>query len=136
MIDPPSPGPPAPARDGLPIAVDWRTGYLEVCLTADLDNTVAEGFRERMLELIEDAGSGRMLIDLAHSPFVDSAGLGALVATLKRLRLRWGNDAQMVLLHPSDEVRELFRLTQLDTYLPLFGSSGDAAERHPWIESA
>jgi anti-anti-sigma factor len=55
-------------------------------------------------------------VDLATSEYVDSEGLGALIATHKRLSARAG---QVRLLNPKPTVEEFFRLLKLDTLFPV-----------------
>jgi anti-sigma B factor antagonist len=118
------------------LQVELRTGYHQVILHGDADGVVAEPLKARLEELVEEGGNGRLVVDLADSAFIDSAGLGTLVAVYKRCVVRGGLDAALVLLHPSTEVRELFRLTQLDSYLPLFSTREEARAVFTWIEPA
>ena len=70
-----------------------------------------------------DHGALRLVVDLAATPYVDSAGLGTLVVLTKRVRAR-GGDLRLANLH--DDVRHVLELTRLDTVLTL-----DPAERPP-----
>ena len=55
--------------------------------------------------------------------FIDSTGLGILVACLKRVRER---DGQMVLIAPeSSPLRRLLSLTGLEQVLPTYTALGD-----------
>lgn len=116
------------------LEVARRTGYHEVRLLSDLDGTVAGAVRERLEELLEEGGTGRLVLDLAQCPFVDSAGLGALVAVYKQALSRGGPEAALVLLHPSAEIMDLLRMTHLDAYLPWFASLAEARARFGWLE--
>lgn len=127
-----------PLADGAPpqVKVESRATYQHVALTGDLDSFAAEPIRRRLEELVDTGGHGRLVIDLAECPFVDSAGLGTLVAIYKRCQVRGGPEAALVLLHPSPELSELLRMTQLDTHLLCFASLDAARVKFPWIEPA
>ena len=58
-----------------------------------------------------DAGQLRILLNLEHLGFLDSAGLGELVRTHVAVRNRGG---QLTLVNPSPSVRHLLRLTRMD----------------------
>jgi anti-sigma B factor antagonist len=68
-------------------------------------------FRDRVLGVI-GAGHHHFAFDLAACEYVDSAGLGTLLALRKHIREAGGS---LVLENPSSDVRELFELTRLDT---------------------
>lgn len=73
-------------------------------------------FRRAAIELLESVpeGEGRLVVDLAGTRHVDSAGLGALMLVQRRAAER---RQTVVLEHPSDELRFLLNLTKLS---PLF----------------
>jgi anti-sigma B factor antagonist len=74
----------------LDITVD-REGDLTICRpVGELDAFTVAQFREALTEL----GSGdRLLIDLSGVPFLDSAGLGALIGGVRRSREAGGDIA-------------------------------------------
>jgi len=66
-----------------------------------VDLQVAGEFRTALLHLI-DVGHHRLVVDLSSVEFVDSSGLGALVAALKTLRLlKGGGDIRLANVQPS-----------------------------------
>jgi len=65
------------------------------------------GTLERSLQ----EGRGRVLIDLSRIRLMDSTGLGELVSYLGRLEER---QRQLLLINPSDTIRELLRTSRLD----------------------
>jgi anti-sigma B factor antagonist len=69
-----------------------------------------------------------VVVDLTATDFLDSTGLGALVAGFKRLR---AHDGDMRLVCSTARIRKVFELTRLDLVLPIFESVEDAcrAER-------
>ena len=65
----------------------------------------------------------RLVLDLEKVRFMDSAGLGELVAWKKRA-LEIGGDVR--LLHPRDRVRDLFELTALTRVFRIFEDEAEA----------
>jgi anti-sigma B factor antagonist len=63
---------------------------------------------QRMLE----KGERRFLIDFAETGYIDSSGLGALVALARKVREE-GGDLRLSGLN--EDLRSLFELTKLDT---------------------
>jgi len=69
-------------------------------------------------------------IDLAQTSFVDSSGLGALVALLKSAQRNTRKEIAMRLLHPQPPVQQLFELTrihQLFEIIPTPATAGSCA---------
>ena len=75
-----------------------------------IDAAGAIRFKERMRELV--AGSEPLVIlDLSQVAFLDSSGLGAVVAVLKMM----GPDRKLELAGLTHTVEKVFRLTRMDT---------------------
>ena len=76
-----------------------------------LDTRIA--FRTGAFELLESMpeGEGRLVVDLAGTGHVDSAGLGALMLVQRRAAER---RHAVVLENPSDELRFLLNITKLN----------------------
>lgn len=70
-----------------------------------------------------EAGNHRLAIDLAGMEFMDSSGLGVLIAALKRLK---ENDGELALLSPRDQMRRILNLTGLDKILTIRQSLDEA----------
>ena len=81
----------------------------------------AASFRQSVLEVIDD-GNSRLVIDLAKVSTVDSTGIGALVAVLKRIGLR----GDLALCGLSDRVARNFQVTRMDRVFPIHADSDDA----------
>ena len=71
-----------------------------------------------------DGGRSRLIIDLDAVPFMDSSGLGAIVACLKRVR-ESGGDLALVTRGGSPPDK-LLSLTGLDRAIPTFSSVDEA----------
>jgi anti-sigma B factor antagonist len=78
------------------------------------DAAFVPSFRAEMDRLIA-AGHERFVLDLAPVDFMDSSGLGALVAVLKQL----GDPARLPVCGARGPVAKLIRLTRLDKVLRL-----------------
>lgn len=74
--------------------------------------TVAE-FSEELNRAIA-GGSNHLVIDLAGTTFVDSSGLGALVAGLRRAR---EHDGDLRIAAPGEQTSAVLALTNLDRVL-------------------
>ncbi|HEY7504328.1 MAG TPA: STAS domain-containing protein [Gemmatimonadales bacterium] len=68
--------------------------------------------RKAATQLLEEMpeGTGRLVIDLGHTRYIDSAGLGALMLIQRRAAER---RQTVVLRHPNEEIRFLLVLTKL-----------------------
>ena len=86
-----------------------------------IDAAVAIQFKDRMRS-VTDGGPTRVILDLSRVDFIDSSGLGAIVASMKQL----GADRKLELAGLSPTVDKVFRLTRMDTVFAI----------HPSIEAA
>lgn len=90
-----------------------------------LDVAVAAHFKERVRGLI-DAGNRRIILDLALVEFIDSSGLGAIVACLKML----GGDGDIIICGARETVASMFRLTRLDRVFLMYDGVVEALSAH------
>lgn len=89
-----------------------------------IDAAIAIQFKEDMRkETATDAR--RVILDLSGVGFIDSSGLGAIVAAMKQL----GANRQMDLAGLTPAVDKVFRLTRMDTVFNLFPTLDDAVTR-------
>ena len=101
------------------LSLDRRTHgvWAVVEVGGELDLYTAPSFRESILEAAEDGDPPRVIVDLHRLGFIDSSGLGAIVACLKHLRERGG---ELTLVAPEGSgLRRLLDLTGLDRVLTL-----------------
>ncbi len=66
------------------VTVEERAGVPVVRAAGEVDVSTAPMLRERLVDLPE--GTPRVIVDLSEVTFLDSTGLGVLVAGQKRLR--------------------------------------------------
>lgn len=75
-----------------------------------IDAACAIQFKDKMRELTR-ADTPRVVLDLSQVAFLDSSGLGAVVAALKAL----GPDRKLELSGLTPTVQKVFRLTRMDS---------------------
>ena len=81
--------------------------------------TIGEGdvvLRDKVQELL-DGGHKKILLNLEKVSYMDSAGIGELVACFKRSREKGGT---VKLLRPSGKVEDLLQLTKLWEVFEIF----------------
>jgi anti-sigma B factor antagonist len=77
---------------------------------AELTAVNSASFRDQVSAVLPTA-PGTIEIDLAHTRFVDSSGLGALFALYRATSQR--NGLVLRLINPRPEIRQLLELTQM-----------------------
>ena len=88
----------------------------------DLDAYTVSQFREVLAEL---ASAPRLLIDLSEVPFMDSAGLGALIGGIRRAREAEG-EVSVACSRPT--LTRLLHTTGFDRIVPVTETVSAAAE--------
>jgi len=88
---------------------------------ARLDAMAALGFKDRMQTVIEEA-EGRVVLDLSAVTFLDSSGLGAVVALLRFL----SPGQALELSGLAGAVARVFRLTRMDGMFTIYAGVDDA----------
>jgi anti-sigma B factor antagonist len=87
--------------------------------------TIGEGdvvLRDKVLELL-DGGHSKILLSLEKVSYMDSAGIGELVACFKKAREKGGT---VKLLKPSGKVEDLLQLTKLWEVFEIFDEEKQA----------
>ncbi|HJQ99110.1 MAG TPA: STAS domain-containing protein [Candidatus Polarisedimenticolaceae bacterium] len=101
---------------------EFTLGRGEVGRPLDLHGRRLEDLGQTLGGLL-DRKSTRIVLDLEKVRFIDSAGLGDLVAWMKRAR-QLGGDVR--LLRPRDRVRDLFDLMALTRVFRIFDEESEA----------
>ncbi|HET6371758.1 MAG TPA: STAS domain-containing protein [Candidatus Polarisedimenticolia bacterium] len=93
----------------------------------DLNGKITLGKGDLILrEAVDNAikeGKSRILLNLGAVTYMDSAGIGELVACFKRVVERKG---VMKLVNPAGRVQDLLALTKLDEYFETYQSEPEA----------
>ncbi|WP_299548981.1 STAS domain-containing protein [uncultured Tateyamaria sp.] len=80
-----------------------------------IDAAVAIEFKEAMRSAT-DNGDDTVVLDLSEVQFIDSSGLGAIVAAMKQM----GQSRKLALAGLTPTVEKVFRLTRMDSVFPVF----------------
>lgn len=81
-------------------------------------------FKDQMQKFTAQGGQ-RFVLDLTQVDFVDSSGLGAIVAAMKQL----GKDQVLELACLSPTVAKVFRLTRMDSVFAIHDNMDGLVER-------
>jgi anti-sigma B factor antagonist len=84
---------------------------------ADIDMAAATTVKRRLTELI-DQGRARLVIDMGRVGYIDSSGLGAIVAVMKHARAASGDIKICALQKDVSSVFEMTRLTKVMSIHP------------------
>ena len=68
-------------------------------------------------------GEGRLILDLAKVPLLDSSALGTIIATLQTLKKKNG---KLVILAPQKAVMNVLKVTRLNTVLEIYDDEPSA----------
>ncbi|WP_299965004.1 STAS domain-containing protein [uncultured Roseobacter sp.] len=82
-----------------------------------IDAASALRFKDAMRQQTGEM-DGHVVLDLSAVQFIDSSGLGAIVAALKNI----GNDRQMAVAGLTPAVARVFQLTRMDTVFAIFST--------------
>lgn len=98
----------------------------KVCVI-DLNGKITIGKGDLILREAVDTclkeGKTRLLLNLDKVSYMDSAGIGELVACYKRVREKSG---VMKLVNPAGRVQDLLALTKLDEYFETYQTEAEA----------
>ena len=105
----------------LDIQLDNGDGYVICRPVGELDAFTVSQFRQSLAEL---ASNPRILIDMSGVPFVDSAGLGALIGGIRRAR-ELGGDVAVACNRPT--LTRLLHTTGFDRIVTVTETVEEAA---------
>ncbi len=101
---------------------ETETGVTVLAPSGRLDVTGAPALHEAVSEAVKH-GKPRLVIDLEGVSFVDSSGLGSVVAALKQARSSKGD---LRLAAPNQQIRVVLELTTLDRVFPYYATVEEA----------
>jgi anti-sigma B factor antagonist len=91
-----------------------------------IDAAGAVHFKDQMREMTATC-EGRVILDLEGVEFIDSSGLGAIVAAMKQMDAN--QNLELASLSPT--VEKVFRLTRMDSIFSIHETAEVAMERTP-----
>ncbi|HEY8862940.1 MAG TPA: STAS domain-containing protein [Candidatus Dormibacteraeota bacterium] len=97
-------------------------GVTVVAPTGRLDVAGAPTLKDAISEALKN-GEPRVVLDMEGISFVDSTGLGSVIAALKQIRSSKGD---LRLAAPNQQVRVVLELTTLDRVFPYYSSVEEA----------
>jgi len=111
--------------DDFGIDVTDHEGCTVVAVRGEVDLATAPALKNRLLELVT-GGVTEIVVDLTQTDFLDSTGLGAVVAAYKRVR---AHDGHLTLVATAPRVKRVFEITSLNRVVPICGSIEEACAR-------
>ena len=106
----------------LEIHIEESEAYTLCRPSGELDAYTVGAFREALSKL---AGKGAVLIDLSQVPFMDSAGLGALIGGIRRAREA---DGAVAVACSRPALTRLLHTTGFDRIVPVTESIEEAED--------
>ena len=94
-----------------------------------LDAEAAAAFKAALLDLIE-GGKGNLVVNLNGVDFIDTAGLGALLSALKRLK-QSGQEGDIRLAHVKPPVEAVLEIVRLHRVFTRYTSLEEAVQSYP-----
>jgi anti-sigma B factor antagonist len=112
---------------------DRRVGNVTI-LDIDGNLRIGEGSAvlHKAIRRLLQAGQNQVLLNLAHVAYIDSSGLGELIAGHVALRKSGG---QIKLLHLTQRVRELMTITKLLTVFDAYETESAALDSFKTLDS-
>jgi anti-sigma B factor antagonist len=95
-----------------------HSGITVVALEEDrLDAAMAVLFKDKMRD-VADSGASHIVLDMSRVAFMDSSGLGAVVAVMKHV----GREKVFEIAALTPTVEKVFKLTRMDSVFRIHGS--------------
>lgn len=93
--------------------------YIIAKVFGDIDAYHSADVKKEIREKMLNSDKDKVIIDLSEVDYIDSAGLGSLVAILKDARL---NNKALYLMAPKQAVMRVFEMTRLDKVFSIISS--------------
>ncbi|MEW2221091.1 STAS domain-containing protein [Streptomyces sp. NPDC006990] len=114
-------------KNDLMVNYEVVNGWTVVEIDGDVDVHTAPVMRDALLGLIEQEHRN-FVLDLGFVTFLDSMGLGAVVAIAKRVR---ENQGSLRIASASGLAQRIFRISGLDKAYDFYASSWEATHHAP-----
>ncbi len=106
----------------LSVDVEKKDGFAVLNVAGEVDVFTAPKIREQLIDLVEQ-GDHNIIVSLEGVEFLDSTGLGVLVAGLKRVKM---HDGTLSVVCTKEKILKIFRITGLTKVFPIYETT-DAA---------
>lgn len=103
-------------------SLDGRPDVVIVRVSGEIDSTSAEQFREKLVSLIAEPVR-HLIVSLAELTYINSSGLGALVAGYRRVRALNGT---LAICQVRGSICEVMKLIRLDKIIDIHDSEESA----------
>jgi anti-sigma B factor antagonist len=100
---------------------DGRAGYTVLTVEGEIDVYTAPLLRQKLVDLA-DSGATRIIVNLEPVEFLDSTGIGVLVAALNRFRRQEG-EVELICSQP--RILRVFEITGLTRVFTIHHSLDD-----------
>jgi anti-sigma B factor antagonist len=114
-------------HESMMASYDMVNGWTVVEVDGDLDAHTSPMIREAVIRLLEE-GHRHFVLDLGFVPFMDSMGLGVIVAVTKRIR---EHDGSLRLASVSGRMLKIFDLSGMRESYEIYQSSEEATGSTP-----
>jgi len=108
----------------LELELDRKADWQVLTVRGEVDVTTTPRVRAQLISLLSE-GKPKVIVDLENVEFLDSSGLGALVAALKLARSRSGE--LRIVCDRQRSIRKVLEVTGLDRVLDRFDTVDDAS---------
>lgn len=114
-------------HESMMVSHDVVNGWSVVEVDGEVDIHTAPMIREGVVKLL-DEGHRHFVLDLSFVPFMDSMGLGVIVATTQRIREHEGS---LRIASVSGRMLKLFDLSGLRESYEIYPSTAEATQSAP-----
>ena len=112
---------------GMKVSVNETGGVVVIKLTGQLmGGTDALKINDELFDLLEK-GKNKIIVDLEEVSWINSSGLGILIGMITRVRKEKG---EMVLINIAEKIKEILRVTKLESIFKVYDSLEDAMETY------
>ncbi len=103
-----------------------KGNYIVANLEGELDIESSSDFKKKAGMEISN-GHSNMIIDLSQVVYVDSSGLGALIALQREARL---NGGALVIIGATEQIRRTMKITHLDKLFEFYDTLEEAIDEN------
>ncbi|MFJ3311077.1 STAS domain-containing protein [Streptomyces sp. NPDC086549] len=114
-------------HESMMVSYDVVNGWTVVEVDGEVDAHIAPMIREAVIKLL-DEGHRHFVLDLGFVTFMDSMGLGAIVAITKRIREHKGS---LRIAFVSGRMVRLFELSGMRESYEIYPTAAEAAQSVP-----